>query len=138
MFFHVAFGNTREYLHLEPVQLGVFLISGTPRHGGPGVRGMYLPIPPVFSPEPCEYIIAALSKKGVSAWFYTDNERGLWKLCWRTPQSAAHCVFLAVRKMSAVRRGVCLSTLATENRRILNSVLLFSPLALHEGGTLVL
>lgn len=52
-------------------------------------------------------------KKGVSAWFYTDNKRSLKIVLDNSTVGCTLCL-LTVRKMSAVRQGVCVSTLDTE------------------------
>lgn len=108
MFFHVAFGNTREYLRLEPVQLAVCLISGTPKHGGPGICGMYLLIPPVFPPEPCECIIDTLPKKRESLLGFIQTMKEVFGNCVGELHSRLHIVFIGCEEDVSCEAG-CVS-----------------------------
>lgn len=79
---------------------------------------MFLLIPPVFLPEPCECIIAALPQKRASPLGFTQTMKRVFENYVGECHSRLHIVFIDCEEDVAVRRGVCLSTLATENRRI--------------------
>lgn len=83
--------------------MGLFKQQNNPHEWRVQMPDIYLPVPHLFVPNHCEYIIAALPEKGVSAWFYTWTIKEIFDSCVLNNSTVCCASFLlTVRKMSSV------------------------------------
>lgn len=101
-FFQIVFRDRRKCLFQTCSVIGLYK-KKIHVNGGLRVSDIYLPLPHLFLTNYWECIIAALSEKGVSDWFYMWALKEIFEMCVLNNSPVQWALYLlTVRKMSSV------------------------------------